>query len=70
MTLAKQLTGLRNQMDRNGVPSNSTVDGVNAFIERVRVVLSPDSINGPRMAGIQVGCGMKGQSPMVLIRAL
>lgn len=70
MTLSQQLTGLRNQMDRNGLPSNSTVDGVNAFIERVRVVLSPESINGPRMAGIQVGCGTKGQVPMVLIRAL
>jgi hypothetical protein len=70
MTLAQQLTGLRNQMDRNGVPSNSTVDGVNAFIERVRVVLSPESINGPRVSGIQVGCGTKGQVPMVLIRAL
>lgn len=70
MTLAHQLTGLRNQMDRNGVPSNSAVEGVNAFIERVRVVLSPESINGPRVAGIQVGCGVKGQSPIVLIRAL
>lgn len=70
MTLAQKLTGLRNQMDRNGVPSNDMVEGVNAFIERVRVILSPDAITGPRVAGIQVARGIKGQEPTVLIRAL
>lgn len=70
MTLAEQLTGLRKHMNRNGISSSDPVEGVNCFIERMRVILPPDLIRGPRVAGVQVGCGMKGQLPMILIRAL
>lgn len=70
MTLAQKLTGIRNEMNRNGICAGDTVEGINSFMERVRVVLSPESINGPRIAGIQVARGVKGQEPIVLIRAL
>lgn len=70
MTLAQKLTGIRNEMNRNGICAGDTVEGINSFMERMRVVLSPESINSPRIAGIQVARGVKGQEPTVLIRAL